>query len=84
MCLNPFASATQSVDLYVVPRTVDSGWPYHNDLSALGATAKDWQSLSVDYASSKLLSGVMALDVAHQFWYGMLFWCGRPTSRLLT
>jgi hypothetical protein len=51
-----------------VPRTEDSGWPYHNDLSALGATSKDWQSLSVDYAASKLLSGVMALDVAHQYW----------------
>lgn len=67
----PFCLALhlQTVDLFLVPRTIDSGWPYHNDLSALGAAAKDWQSLSVDYAASKLLSGFMALDVAHQFWY---------------
>ncbi len=51
-----------------MPRMVDSGWPYHNDLSALGSSAKDWQSISVDYAAPRQISGVMVLDLAHQFW----------------
>ena len=64
--------ASRSECAVCVPgRSVGGKWVYHNDLSYMAATAMDWQSLTVQYSASPVLSGVIALDVAHQFWPGM-------------
>eukprot|EP01087_Luapelamoeba_hula_P004848 TRINITY_DN1482_c0_g1_i1.p1 TRINITY_DN1482_c0_g1~~TRINITY_DN1482_c0_g1_i1.p1 ORF type:complete len:4317 (-),score=602.49 TRINITY_DN1482_c0_g1_i1:51-13001(-) len=63
-------SGSATSPCYLVPRSVDSGWPYTNNLSALGASASSWQSLSLTYAAPRVMSGVMVMDIADQFWPG--------------
>ena len=52
-------------------RAVGGRWTVHADLSFLAATPLDWQQLSLQFAASPQLSGVMSLEVAHQLWPGV-------------
>ena len=64
--------ASESACKVTVPeRAVGGRWTHHVDLSYLAASPLDWQSLTVQFSASPVLSGVMALEVAHQFWPAM-------------
>eukprot|EP01083_Nonionella_stella_P030773 84290_1 len=57
--------------VYTPEKAGHSNWILHRDHSALGASPKDWQGLSLNHAPPRALSGHIALGMAHKLWPGV-------------
>ena len=69
--LTALLAGQTSCAVTVPGRAIGGRWTHHVDLSYVAASPLDWQSLTVQFSASPVLSGVIALETANQFFTGL-------------